>query len=273
MNSKQASAATANPDYSRDTLRLISFNVQVGISTARQHDYFTGSWKHVLPHPGRGRNLRQVAELISAYDVVGLQELDSGSLRSGFVNQAEYLARLAGFPYWIDRTNRNLGLVAQHSMGLLSRLRAAAVERHALPGRIPGRGALLARFGQNESLVVAQAHLALSKKARLEQVRYLTEVLSAYRHVVLMGDFNCEPASDELEIFRRELGLRAPAVETPTYPSWAPRARLDHILVSSEIGIVRTEVVDSLLSDHRPLAMEIGLPAGLNLRRELARAA
>jgi len=271
LNLNHASAVAPSLELGPERLKLISFNVQVGISTTKQHDYFTGSWKHVLPHRGRDHNLRQVADLISEYDIVGLQELDSGSLRSGFVNQAEYLALLAGFPYWADRTNRNLGLVAQHSMGLLSRLRATAVERHALPGRIPGRGALLARFGQSEALVIAQAHLSLSKKARLEQVRYLAGVLKPYRHVVLMGDLNCEPASDELAVFAGELGLRCSEQAEPTYPSWEPRTRIDHILVSSEIDILRSEVVAASVSDHRPLAMEISLPK--SLQTAVARAA
>ena len=263
MNLNAAHAVGFGEELNQRTLKLVSFNIQVGISTTKKNDYFTGSWKHVLPHAERNHNLRKVAELISEFDVVGLQELDSGSLRSGFVNQAEYLANLAGFPYWVDRTNRNLGPVAQHSMGLLSRLRAARVERHSLPGRIPGRGALLACFGDDNDLVIAQAHLALSRKARMEQVGYLVDVLGAYRHVVMMGDFNCEPESAELELFYKELGLRSPEQATPTYPSWEPNARLDHILVSSEIEIVSCEVLDSRLSDHRPLAMEIGLPESI----------
>lgn len=271
MNLNALHADNFGDDQALRTLKLVSFNVQVGIATTKKNDYFTGSWKHVLPHAERNSNLRQVAELISAYDVVGLQELDSGSIRSGFVNQAEYLAGLAGFPYWVDRTNRNLGPVAQHSMGMLSKLRAGRVERHALPGRIPGRGALLASFGEDDELVIAQTHLALSRKARLEQIGYLVDVLGAYRHVVVMGDFNCEPQSAEFELFYSGLGLRSPEQATPTYPSWEPRERLDHILVSSEIEIVSCEVLDSRLSDHLPLAMEIGLPG--SIVRSVARAA
>lgn len=270
LNAAQAASSINGPDQSR-TLKLVSFNVQVGIATTKKNDYITGGWKHVLPHAERNANLRKVAKLISAYDIVGLQELDSGSLRSGFVNQAEYLANLAGFPYWVDRTNRNLGPVAQHSMGLLSRLRAGRVERHALPGRIPGRGALLASFGEENELVIAQTHLALSQKARLDQIRYLVDVLGAYRHVVVMGDFNCEPQSAELDLFYNDLGLRSSEQAAPTYPSWDPSAQLDHILVSSEIAIVSSAVLDSRLSDHRPFAMEICLPEGVG--RNVAKAA
>ena len=56
-----------------------------------------------------------------AYDVVALQESDAGSLRTGFTNQTEYLARQSCFPYWLDQTNRHLGHFAKHSNGLLIR--------------------------------------------------------------------------------------------------------------------------------------------------------
>ncbi len=35
-------------------LRLLSFNIQVGISTQRYHHYLTRGWQHLLPHAGRG---------------------------------------------------------------------------------------------------------------------------------------------------------------------------------------------------------------------------
>ena len=60
-------------------IRLLSYNVQAGISTAKYRHYVTHSWKHVLPHPQRFINLDRVARLVSDYDVIGLQEVDAGS--------------------------------------------------------------------------------------------------------------------------------------------------------------------------------------------------
>jgi hypothetical protein len=67
-------------------IRLLSYNVQAGISTARYRHYITHSWKHVLPHAQRFSNLDRIARLVKDYDIVGLQELDAGSLRSNNVN-------------------------------------------------------------------------------------------------------------------------------------------------------------------------------------------
>ena len=94
-------------------LRLLSFNIQVGISTERYHHYLTRSWQHLLPHPGRASNLQRIGEVLGNYDLVALQEADGGSLRSGYVNQVEHLAHLGAFPYWYQQLNRNLGRFAR----------------------------------------------------------------------------------------------------------------------------------------------------------------
>ena len=77
-------------------LRLLTFNLQVGIQTSAYHHYLTRSWQHLLPHPHRQKRLDVMGEVLSHYDVVGLQEVDGGSFRSSRVNQVEYLAAKAG---------------------------------------------------------------------------------------------------------------------------------------------------------------------------------
>jgi hypothetical protein len=89
-------------------LRLLSYNIQVGIVYSRYRHYLTRSWKHVLPFPGRQENLDSIAEFISKFDIVGLQEVDAGSLRSNYINQAKYLAQRGGFPHCYVQTNRNM---------------------------------------------------------------------------------------------------------------------------------------------------------------------
>ena len=118
-------------------IRLLSYNVQAGISTGRYRHYITHSWKHVLPHAQRFSNLDRIARLVKEYDIVGLQELDAGSLRSGYVNLTQYLSEKADMPFWFDQTNRRIGRFASHSMGLLSRFNPTEIVEHRLPGRIP----------------------------------------------------------------------------------------------------------------------------------------
>jgi endonuclease/exonuclease/phosphatase family metal-dependent hydrolase len=247
-------------------LRLLTYNIQTGITTSRYHHYLTHSWKHVLPCAGRRENLDRIANLARHYDIVGLQEADAGSLRSGYVNLTEYLATRAGFPHWYDQTNRNLGMFAQHSMGVLSRMRASEVREHRLPGAIPGRGALVIRYGYGrDALVLMIVHLALGKRARLRQLGFIGEIASAHRHVILMGDLNCRSDSQEIGLLVERAGLREPMHDMHTFPSWRPVRNIDHILVSPSLRVEDVSVLNYPVSDHLPIAMEIALPDELDL--------
>ncbi len=266
---KFPSTTTSKP--AAQSIRLLSYNIQVGISTKKGMDYFTSSWKHFMPHTKRIENLKRLAMLISEYDIVGLQELDSGSFRSGFVNQSEYLAAAGGFDCWYDKINRNMGPVAKHSMGMLSRFQPDNVERHDLPG-FPGRGCLAVTYGNDRDLGIIMTHLSLGKRARLKQVDFLCELIADFSNVVLMGDLNCIPKSEEIVKLKEKAGLRDYGSSNPSYPSWDPVQRLDHILVSSNMNIRNTRVLPWSLSDHLPISMEIELggnilPAGLRLKK------
>lgn len=251
---------------SRQTLRLLSYNIQAGIASSGYHHYVTHSWKHVLPCPGRRGNLDRIADLVRHYDIVGLQETDAGSLRSGYVNLTEYLAARAGFPHWYDQTNRNLGIFAQHSNGVLSRMRAGEITEHRLPGAIPGRGALSVRYGRSRNaLMLVFVHLALGRRARERQMGFLGDLASECRHVIVMGDLNCRSDSPELSGFIRRAGFREPTHDLLTYPSWRPVHNIDHILVSPSIDVHEVSVLNYAISDHLPIAMEVSLPADIDL--------
>lgn len=242
-------------------LRLLSYNIQTGIASSRYHHYLTHSWKHVLPYPERLDTLDRIAALATDFDIVGLQESDAGSLRSGFINQTEYLAERARFPLWYDQTNRNLGHFAQHSLGLLSRFRPTEISEVRLPGMIPGRGALCVRFGGGEAaLLLLIVHLALGPRARARQLENLVELISGQRHVILMGDLNCRSESKEMGRLLRGTDLSEPIHGLYTFPSWRPRRNIDHILVSASIQVDSVRVLNYTISDHLPIAMDITLP-------------
>ena len=250
------------PDDRR--LRLLSFNIQVGNSTQSYRHYLTRSWQHVLPHKGRTSNLDKIGDLLSDFDLVALQEADGGSHRSGYVNQVKYLAQQGEFPYWYQQLNRNLGRLAQHSNGVLSRLRPSAIEDHPLPGPA-GRGAILVRFGEGpDALAVVIMHLALGTKTRTLQLAYIRELVSGYQHQVLMGDMNTH-AADLLQTSPlRDLGLLAPQLAA-TFPSWRPQRCLDHILLSPSLTLERVQVLDQPISDHLPVAVDIRLPGSVGV--------
>jgi endonuclease/exonuclease/phosphatase family metal-dependent hydrolase len=242
-------------------ISLLSANIQAGARTDRYSDYVTRPWSHVLPDATKRGNLDQLAALLSEFDMVGLQETDPGSLRSGFMNQTHYLAETAGFPFWSHQPNRRVGPIASSANGLLSRVEPDEVRDYALPSRIPGRGVLWARYGEGaHALVVLVAHLSLSAKARMAQLGFIGELLQESPHGVLMGDFNCESSSAEMQALYRNCRLVPPDAHLPTFPSWAPQRAIDHILATEGLKVGRRWALPGVPSDHLATAAEIELP-------------
>jgi len=251
-----------NDETTTRQLRLLTYNIQVGIKTSTFPEYVTGGWKHLLPSRARQQNLEQIASLLAPYDIVALQEVDRGSMRTSFINQVEYLATKANFPFSYHQLNRNLGRFAQHGNGVLSRFEPSLVVDYKLPGFVPGRGAILIQLGQGEnSLAIVVMHLALSRRAQRLQLSYIMEFMAGYKHFVLMGDLNC--VAENLVWFEEKfakLGLQSIGENMHTFPSWRPRRGIDHVIVSSELQVKSAEVLNCVYSDHRPIAVDIVLP-------------
>lgn len=249
----------------RASLRLLSCNILAGASVRSYRDYVTRTW---LPHRGKRANLDGLARRFAEFDLIGLQESDAGSLRSGFLHQTRYLAEAAGFPYWTHQPNRRMSKLAQSANGLLSRIEPDEVIDYPLPGRIPGRGALFARFGENgEAFVIVVAHLSLGPQARERQLGFIGEVLNGHANAVLMGDLNCAIDSPELRQLFKKTRLRPPRESAPTFPSWRPRRAIDHIIVSESLELEKLWTLPQGFSDHLPIAASIKLPAGITVGR------
>ncbi|GLQ32974.1 endonuclease/exonuclease/phosphatase family protein [Litoribrevibacter albus] len=254
-------------DDGLEHLRLISFNIQVGNSVGRYLHYLTRSWQHLLPYSNRIDNMDRIADVLSHFDIVALQEADGGSLRSGFVNQVKYLADRGQFSFWHQQLNRNFGMLAQHGNGVLSRIVPQSVDNHVLPSLIPGRGAMFIEYQTNtkEPLLVVMMHLSLSQRAQMNQLAYVQERVQEHEHVVVMGDLNChaERLVEESPLKDSNLVLATDGIST--FPSWAPQKGLDHILISPSLRTHAIDVLDHPISDHLPVAIDVSLPQGVKL--------
>ncbi len=244
-------------------LNVLSYNIQVGIPSTSLQDYLLSSWLHMLPGEKRHRNLRQIAQVLKHYDLVGLQEADAGSYRSNQVNLVDDLAKQAGFLHWRVQKNRHIGTikrpVAAHSNGLLSRARILDYQHHPLPGPIAGRGVILASIDFcGVHLTVAIVHLSLGKKSRQIQLDFLFDLLKPYPDCLLMGDFN-ESAEN---LSKHEL-LKSGRFYLPgcphTYPSWNPARSIDHILVKGALKVAEYQTLSWRLSDHLPVSLKLTL--------------
>src|SRR5690625_2665557 len=149
---------------------------------------------------------------------------------------------------------------------LLSRIKPSDIEEHRLPGAIPGRGAMVVRYGEGrQAFYLVVLHLALGRRARAQQLEYVADLIKTRPNTVVMGDFNAGPAAHEVLRFCRQADLIQPGESALTFPSWQPQRAIDQILVSPGIRVREIRALPVTFSDHQPLAMTIEFGSGVDL--------
>ena len=76
-------------------------------------------------------------------------------------------------------------------------------------------------------------------------------------HQVVAGDFNCGAEGPPLGDFIRREGLRAVAGGADTFPASAPTRRIDYLLSSPGLEVLRQEVIPIEVSDHLPVLLDL----------------
>ena len=226
-----------------------------------------------------------IADIIAAEqpDLVGLQEVDRCAARTGNVDFVAELERLTGMRAVLG-DNGALGSAGEYGNAILSRLPLERFENRLLPkldGGTEQRGLLWATVttGDGGSLVFATTHLEHTSAAeRAHQVATIRQILAsatADAPLVLCGDFNARPHSDELEeLFSGGWGLVDAWEESGgggsdgfTIPSEpAPRSRIDYIMLDAAAGLTAVEAHVAAeqnpgASDHLPVVADITMRA------------
>lgn len=179
-------------------------------------------------------------------DLLALQEVDVRVPRSRLVDQVAVVARATGMHAVFGRTCR-VGVVGRYGNALLTRAPMRDVQRLRLPsvGANEARGAIVVRVGE---LTVAATHLSIHQEESAVQLDALLAVLTP--PWVLLGDLNRLPS-------QLPVGLVVADGSEPTFPSHAPRSRIDHVAVSG-VAFEAVEVLPQQpVSDHRPLAVRL----------------
>ena len=256
-----AEPGIVTPPDAASRLRLLSYNIHVGLQPGHYGHYVTRAWRHVLPGPGMHTTLDRIAELMREHDFVAVQEADAGSLRTRFVNQMEYLAKRAGFAHLGFTVTRDLRPIARHALGYLSRTAPLRTVEHALPSRIPGRRAMSVELGPaGGGLTLLIAHLSLGRQDQHRQLEYLSRLVAPGAPTVLLGDLNCEANALREHGGLSRGGIWVPHTTPVTFPSWRPRRSLDHILTTPHVEVHRLEALPHAFSDHLPLQAEVSVP-------------
>jgi endonuclease/exonuclease/phosphatase family metal-dependent hydrolase len=186
------------------------------------------------------------------------------------VDQAEFLARELGLPYWAFGENYNFGLPFCRVVGgnaVLSRFPLGAVANPSLAGRKPfyqtsnSRRALFAAadIGGGRVLLGSLHNDSFDLRNNEGQVRQVLEFIGG-RPCVLAGDFNAQPGQRPIRLVR-ESGKFTGAFEgPPTFPSDRPDRRIDFVFAPAGWTHLGTRVLDADPSDHRPVVVRFRLP-------------
>lgn len=254
---------TVKPSESRlpsKTLRVMSYNV----------------------HGCRGMDGRvstdRIARVIARYDpdVVALQELDAGRLRSAGVDQAEMIAKRLGMSFYFHSARRHKE--EQYGNAILSRYPIALVKKDSLPKLwdrtfLEPRGAIWVMVDHHGTKInLVNTHLSLWSEERLLQMQTL---LSGdwLRHpdcsgpIILCGDLNMSPKSRVYKEICKRLNdsqlMLAGHKPAKTWFAGYPFRRIDHIFVTPEIRVHSVHVshtaLDRSASDHLPIITDVSL--------------
>jgi endonuclease/exonuclease/phosphatase family metal-dependent hydrolase len=212
-------------------------------------------------------DLERIARVVrgSGADLIALQEIDVGTLRSGGVDQASELARLTGLHVAFGEAMPWDG--GSYGEALLSRWPILETHVHALPhtgGREP-RCALEVRVQTPSGrLRFVGTHLDHTSDPadRIAQAGALDALFTDELPTVLAGDFNDEPGAESLARFAdRWADVLGPQARD-TFPADAPEKAIDHVFVRpwGRWRRLSAAVLDErTASDHRPVLVVLEL--------------
>lgn len=266
--SKSPSSPTAKQIQSKPP-KSIDLRIQVSAPKTNPRALQVASFNMFAA--GFGMDKLRTAIKSQQLDLVGLQEVDNKTRRSGQVDQLKALAKATGLHAVFARAMNFDG--GEYGIGLLSRWPLHKVHRVALPV-VTGAEPRVLLWAQakidGEPWTFAVTHFSSSRDAKKalsahrDQARIVAENLAGRERVILLADLNSEAAASALtplSIIGNFVGLQL----GPTYPAHDPQQRLDHIILSRDLVARQPEIIDLGCSDHCALRSQV------ILRRDLAR--
>ena len=241
------------------TLRVLVFNIHAGKDA------------------GGRDNLADVARLVlsTSADVVLLQEVDRGTNRSGKVDQLQALIDATKYEGVFGRSLQYDG--GQYGIAALSRdgflfnetvpLLVQPVQDRAGGSHEPRVALVASAYTTRGRLQLVNTHLdpSTDESYRLQEIEGALNAvrprLSPGTPVIVGGDFNAEPSSAVLQRLRttqlRDAWTECGQGDGFTYPADQPTKRIDYLFLSGSLKCTAAQVIDTKISDHRPLLVTL----------------
>lgn len=216
---------------------------------------------------GTAHQMAKIIEFVKSAnpDIIGLIEVDMGSVRSGRINQAEAIAAATGLipayknKYAQHSINQYLPVVRKQGNAFLTR-QADAIQRFHYFDL--GIKRLIIELEMRE-LCLFLVHLSLKYRHRHRQMHELVSLVrGACKPVIVAGDFNTLWGSDEIDMFAAAASLNSVNVRNlPSWPSTHATRQLDFILHSKGVSARHFSIPEVALSDHLPLVFDFEIDA------------
>jgi len=240
----------AAPPVASETLRVMTYNIHVGVGMDKKLD------------------LPRIAGVINAQhpDLVGLQEVDRGVTRTQGIDEIAELAKLTRMDYAFAFNLRYQG--GQYGVAILSRFPIRATDHRLYQNlrEAERRGFIRAEVRVNGRLLnFVTTHLDYQyDDGRLFETQQLLSALKDVKGpLIVVGDFNDTPAGRAYQLMRYHFGdawieSRSTA-EGFSYPADQPAKRIDYIFFRStdRVRTKRAWIVSTQASDHVPVVADL----------------
>jgi len=210
------------------------------------------------------KQIHQVLLEINA-DIIALQEVEMLPGVAGTARQAHALAGWLNMHYAYGPVHRlKFGSVGN---AVLSRHPIVRNFKHLLPDSRDERACLQCDImAAGTPLSIFNVHLGLNQVSRYRHLKYIIlPIMQDYSFpAVLTGDLNAAPSMREIRMlgeylhdtFEHNTGILG-----NTYPSDAPRVRIDYIFTNEMSRCSSFHITKSQASDHLPVSAVISIPA------------
>ncbi|HXD29593.1 MAG TPA: endonuclease/exonuclease/phosphatase family protein [Pyrinomonadaceae bacterium] len=237
---------------SRTKLRVMSYNIHVGVGMDKQLD------------------LQRIANVINEQqpDLVGLQEVDRGVKRTQGIDEIAELARMTKMEFAFAHNLDYQG--GQYGVAILSRFPILKTDHQLYKNKREAerRGMLRieVKIG-TRTVSFVTTHLDYQyEDGRVYEAEQMLEYLKPQPGpMILVGDFNVEPSGESYQLISKQ--FRDVWLETKTkeaglsYPADKPVKRIDFIMFrpKERIRAKKAWTVNTLASDHVPVMAELEL--------------
>jgi endonuclease/exonuclease/phosphatase family metal-dependent hydrolase len=245
-----AAPLSAGPSPPKKTLRVMTFNIHVGVGVDKKLD------------------LQRIADVIiqERPDLVGLQEVDRGVRRTEGIDEIAELAKLTRMDYAFGH---NLDYEeGQYGIGILSKFLIQKVDHRKYENRREAerRGMLRVEVDiGGRTIDFVTTHLDYQRdEGRMFETEQLLRFLADVKNpLIVVGDFNDEPDGSAYKLMLAKfadawIGSRAKS-DGYSYSADKPVKRIDYIFYRESDGVraKKAWVVKTPASDHLPVMAEL----------------